>query len=64
MELDAVVVEVVEHGQAGLVTLAVVRLPLASPGQGVVLTSYSYERGQSYKQSELLTLLYWTSLHR
>ena len=35
VELDAVVVEVVEHGQAGLVTLAVVRLPLASPGQGV-----------------------------
>ena len=35
MKLDAVVVEVVEHGQAGLVTLAVVRLPLASPGQDV-----------------------------
>ena len=32
VEPHPVVVEVVEHGQAGLVSLAVVRLPLASPG--------------------------------
>ena len=55
VELDPVVVEVVEHGQARLVALAVVRLPLASPGQCVVLISYQdikmHQRLRSFKQS-------------
>ena len=55
MELDPVVVEVVEHGQARLVSLAVVRLPLAGPGQCVVLISYQdikmHQRLRSFKQS-------------
>ena len=55
VELDPVVVEVVEHGQARLVSLAVVRLPLAGPGQCVVLISYQdikmHQRLRSFKQS-------------
>ena len=55
MELDPVVVEVVEHGQARLVSLAVVGLPLAGPGQCVVLISYQdikmHQRLRSFKQS-------------
>ena len=51
VELDPVVVEVVEHGQARLVSLAVVRLPLAGPGQWQCVVLISYQDINMHQQT-------------